>query len=83
MNSQLTILFFNLFKLNELWPYYQKHVNQIILNCTTLENLALQIFETFAQILLIGNLSLNQTLMTFLLCVKQTWMTQLILTIFP
>ena len=22
---------FNLFKLNELWPYYQKHVNQIIL----------------------------------------------------
>ena len=73
----------NQFKLNELWPYYQKHVNQIILNCTTLENLALQIFETFAQILLIGNLSLNQTLMTFLLCVKQTWMTQLILTIFP
>ena len=83
MNSQSTFLFFNLFKLNELWPYYQKHVNQIILNCTTLENLALQIFETFAQILLIGNLSLNQTLMTFLLCVKQTWMTQLILTIFP
>ena len=28
--------FFNLFKLNELWPYYQKHVNQIILNCTSL-----------------------------------------------
>ena len=27
---------FNLFKLNELWPYYQKHVNQIILNRTTL-----------------------------------------------
>ena len=27
---------FNLFKLNELWPYYQKHVNQIILNLTTL-----------------------------------------------
>ena len=23
---------FNLFKLNELWPYYQKQVNQIILN---------------------------------------------------
>ena len=23
---------FNLFKLNELWAYYQKHVNQIILN---------------------------------------------------
>ena len=27
---------FNLFKLDELWSYYQKHVNQIILNCTTL-----------------------------------------------
>ena len=23
---------FNLLKLNELWPYYQKHINQIILN---------------------------------------------------
>ena len=23
---------FNLFKLNELWPYYQKHVNQMVLN---------------------------------------------------
>ena len=23
---------FNLYKLNKLWPYYQKHVNQIILN---------------------------------------------------
>ena len=28
---------FNQFKLNELWPYYQKHVNQIILNHTTLK----------------------------------------------
>ena len=32
--------------------------------------------------LLIVNLSLNQTLLTFLLCVRQTWMTQLILEIF-
>ena len=24
------------FKLKELWPYYQQHVNQIILNCTFL-----------------------------------------------
>ena len=31
--------------------------------------------------LLIVNLFLNQTLLTFLLCVRQTWMTQLILTI--
>ena len=28
-----------------------------------------------------GNLSLNQTLLTFLLCVRQTWMIQLILAI--
>ena len=63
---------FNLFKLNELCPYYQKHVNQIILNCTTLQSLALWIFEAFVQILLIVNLSLNQTLLTFLLCVRQT-----------
>ena len=72
---------FNLFKLNELWPYYQKHVNQIILNRTTLWSLALRIFEAFVRILLIANLSLNQTLLTFLLCVRQTWMTQLILAI--
>ena len=45
MNSQPTFFIFNLFKLNELWPYYQKHVNQIILNHTTLWSLALQTFE--------------------------------------
>ena len=72
---------FNLFKLNELCPYYQKHVNQTILNHTTLCSLALRIFEAFVQIALIVNLSLNQTLLTFLLCVRQTWMTQLILAI--
>ena len=27
---------FNQLKLNEFWPFYQKHVNQIILNRTTL-----------------------------------------------
>ena len=59
---------FNLLKLNELWPYYQKHVNQTILNRTTLWSLALRIFEAFVRILLIVNLSLNQTLLTFLLC---------------
>ena len=36
MNSQPTFFIFNLFKLNELWPYYQKHVNQMILNHTIL-----------------------------------------------
>ena len=66
---------FNLFKLNnELWPYYQKHVNQIILNCTTLWSLALQTFKTFVPILLIVTLSLNQTLPTFLLCERPGWL---------
>ena len=36
--SEPTFLFLcNLFKLSELWPYYQKHVNQIILNHITLK----------------------------------------------
>ena len=30
------LFIFNLFKLNDLWPCYQKHVNQIIFNCITL-----------------------------------------------
>ena len=38
-------------------------------------------FEAFVQILLIVNLSLNQTLLTFLLCVRQNWMNHLILEI--
>ena len=75
MNLQPTFLLFNLFKLNELWPYYQKHKKQIILNCITLWSLALRIFEAFM------NLSLNQTLLAFLLYVRQTWITQLILAI--
>ena len=70
MNSQPTFLFFSKFKLNELWPYYQKHVNQIILNSAALQSLALRIFEAVVQILLIANRSLNQTLLTFLLSVR-------------
>ena len=83
MSHELTVYLsiFNLFKLNELWPYYQKHVNQIILNRTTLWSLALRIFEAFVRILLIVNFSLNQTLLTFLLYVRKTGMTQLILTV--
>ena len=34
LTSYLSII--NQFKLNELWPYYQKHVNQILLNRTTI-----------------------------------------------
>ena len=36
MNSQPTFLFLTYFYLNELWPYYQKDVNQVVLNHTTL-----------------------------------------------
>ena len=49
------------------------------MNHTTLLNLALQIFQAFVPILLNVNLSLNEALLTFLLSVRQTWMTQLIL----
>ena len=38
------------------------------MNHRTLLSLALRIFEAFVQISLIVNLSLNQTLLTFLLC---------------
>ena len=72
---------FNLFQIDELWPYSQKAINQITLNYLTLSSLALQLFEAFVQILLIVNLSMNQTLLTFLLYVRPTWMTQLILAI--
>ena len=81
LTAYLSII--NQFKLNELWPYYQTHVNQMILNHATLQSLAWWIFEAFVQILLMANLFLNQTLLKFLLCVRQTWMTQLILSISP
>ena len=71
---------FNLFKLSELWTYYQKHVNHVILDHTT-QSLALQKFYALVQILLIANLSLNYILLKFLLYVRQNWMTQLILAI--
>ena len=45
------------------------------------DNLALQILEVFVRTLLNVNLFLNETLLTFLLCVRQTWMVQLILAI--
>ena len=59
--------------------HYQKDVHQITLNPITLRNLALRMFEAFVGILLIVNLFLNQTLLTFLLYLRQTWMPQLIL----
>ena len=80
-NRTAYLSIFDQIKYNELWPYYQKDVNLIVLNRTTLYNLALWIFEAFVRILLIVNLSLNETLLTFLLCVRQNWMTRLILAI--
>ena len=63
VSPELTVYLsiFNLSKLNELWPYYQKHINQVILNHTTLWSLALWIFEALVWILLIVNLSLNNS----------------------
>ena len=55
--------------------------HKTLLNHTTLQNLALQIFEVFIQILLNVNLSLNQTFLRLFLYVRQTWTTQLILAI--
>ena len=67
MNSQPTFLFFTYLNL--------MNYGHII------KSLALRIFEAFIHTLLITNLSLNQTLLTFLPCVRQTWTTQLILAI--
>ena len=70
---------FDIFFNSGKWSYYQMYINQITLNCTTLQNLALTIFEVFVWISVDVNLSLNQTLLTFLLCVRQIWMIQLVL----
>ena len=49
---------------------------------TKIQKDGVQIFEAQVRILLIVDLSLNQTLLTFLLYVRQTWMAQLILEIY-
>ena len=38
VSYELTIYLsvFGQFKLNEIWPFYQKNVNHLILNCKTL-----------------------------------------------
>ena len=51
------------------------------LELTSAYSLALRMFKAFIQILLIVNLFLNQPLLALLLCVIQTWMTQLILAV--
>ena len=61
------------------WPVFNSINHGHIIK--RMQNLALPIFQAFTQILLYVNPSLNQTLLTFLLCVGQTWMAQLILAI--
>ena len=36
ITSKVGVTFLLFSELSELWPYYQKDVNQIILNCITL-----------------------------------------------
>ena len=79
MNSQPTFLF--LTNLKWIMAILSKACKRDNLNQTTLQSLALWIFEAFFRNFLIANLSLDQTLLTFLLCVRQIWMTQLILVI--
>ena len=52
------------------WPYYQKDVNKITLNQTTLRNLTLPIFDVLVRTSLNVNYSWNQTLLIdiFALC---------------
>ena len=61
--------------------HIQKDVNQIILHHSILRNLGLPIIEVFIWFLLNVNLSSSQTLLTFLLFMRQTQITQLILAI--
>ena len=66
---------FNQFKLNELWSYYQKQVNLIILNCATHNSLYKYLRPLF-------EFCWSQIFpLAFLLCVRQTWMIELILAI--
>ena len=60
------------------WLYYQKHVhhNFELHNYLKLSFISIR---SFVRISSDVNLSLNQTLLTFLLYVRQTWMNQLIL----
>ena len=56
------------------WPYYQKDVNQINLNHNTLK-------LSFTNIRGLGSNFIEQSLLTFLLYMRQTRLTQLILAI--
>ena len=74
MEETIFLLIFDSVK----WWCYQNHVNQVTSNHTTLWILDLPIFNVFVSNLLFVNLSLNQTLLIFLLYMRQTWKTWLI-----
>ena len=78
INLQWTFLIFPSFFDSGSWWCHQKYVNQITSNCLTLWILDLAIFNVFVWILLVVNLSWNQTLLIFLLDIRQSWKTQLI-----
>ena len=78
INLQWTFLIFPSFFDSVSWWCHQKYVNQITSNCLTLWILDLAIFNVFVWILLVVNLSWNQTLLIFLLDIRQSWKTQLI-----
>ena len=78
--NQSLPFFFDLFLTQWIMVLLSKGCKPTNFN-NTLWNLALQIFQASSRILLIVNFSLNQTLLTFLLYVRQTYMTQLILVI--
>ena len=64
--------FFDVFLTDELWLYYQKDINQIILNLTILRNLALQICEVSAWILL--NVNLPESTSPDILALCESWL---------
>ena len=63
------------------WLNHQKYINQITLNYTALQSLALLIFEVFVLTQLVVNLSSKETLLKFFLYVRQTLKIQFILVI--
>ena len=81
MSHELTVYFLVFWPMK--WLYFQKYASQITLNHTTIYHLPLPLFEVFFSLLSLDvNFSVNQSLLIFLLCVRQTWKTQLILSFF-
>ena len=82
VSHELTAYFciLNLLKLNELWSFYQNHINQIVLNHITLKRSFTNIQGLQSNFVDCESF-LESNFLTFLLYVRQTWITQLILAI--